>query len=442
MQITGEPIINIGILLKPCVEFTLKGSFKFNHLIIDAGEYKASISENQLITSFGTYPAIELQPLDSTATFILKHVQIGIGFHWEQMENQEFKGKLKLQIENNEVRAINAVGLETYLQSVISSEMSAMNNLTLLKVHAIVSRSWLLAQIKQQKDIEHQNLHPLDQEKGSGINAEIRITKWYDREDHATYDVCADDHCQRYQGVTKVISNKAREAVDETCGEVLMYGNKICDARFSKCCGGISEDFKNVWQDISVPYLTAISDGKNNKISAPDSFSEFIVNPPEAFCNTTDPSILSQVLIDFDQNTNDFYRWTKTYSQDELRKLIEKKSGLNLGYIIDLVPLSRGASGRIIQLKIIGSEQTVIVGKELEIRKWLSETHLYSSAFLVEKEFDNQGEFPTHFVLKGAGWGHGVGMCQIGAAVMSQKSYSVTDILKHYFNNTTIIKLY
>jgi stage II sporulation protein D len=440
-----EPIIRVGILTAPSVGLELKGNFQLDGVTIPSGKY--NISFDDIRNSERIY-----LPLSSSSTFILKNVTIGIGFHWEKLEDQEFEGGLTLQVEGDKIRAINSVPLESYLKSVISSEMSAMNDLNLLNAHAIVSRSWLLAQIQNRS----KNRTTTDCRASTGAPSRNdvnmnEILKWYDREDHDTFDVCADDHCQRYQGITKVISENAQKAIEATRGQVLMYENEICDARFSKCCGGISEDFENVWQPVKVPYLVAVRDIKP-KPDSPDSnrglqpvrFEDetFITSSPEAFCNTTDPEVLSQVLIDFDRTTTNFYRWSVQYTQQELSELITRKSGIDFGKITDLIPLERGNSGRIIRLKIIGTNKEMIVGKELEIRKWLSESHLYSSAFVVEKVISDGDENPSGFILRGAGWGHGVGMCQIGAAVMSRKGYTPNQILEHYFSDATIKSIY
>jgi len=442
MPLAQEPFIHVGILASESIHFELNGDFKAENQLVPRGNYAATIDEHQVSIGITKQPYILLSPIKDSSTFLLKKVKIGIGFHWEQEEDQAFKGSLLLQPENGEVRAINIVKLENYLESVISSEMSAMNDLTLLKAHAIVSRSCLLAQIentaKKTTDCHTSALAP------ARNDGEImEVVKWYDREDHGTFDVCADDHCQRYQGITKAISKNAHRAVSETSGQVLMYNSEICDARFSKCCGGITENFENVWQPVKVPYLTSIIDNINpDSFQKPIRIEDFIQSSPETFCNTSDPEILSQVLINFDQKTTDFYRWTKTYSQEELSSLLEKKSGIRFGQIIDMMPIKRGLSGRIIQLKIVGSDYQVIVGKELEIRKWLSESHLYSSAFVVEREFERDKTIPSTFTLKGAGWGHGVGMCQIGAAVMSHQGYTSEKILSHYFQSASLNKLY
>lgn len=462
----NEPTIRVGILAATIIEFELKNEFLCDGDAISAGAYTATL-ENGLIHCSNSNNVskvlfqnqIVLTPISPSSLFVLRNVTIGIGFHWEQQEDQEFEGGLTLQVESGKIRAVNTILLESYLGSVISSEMSAMNDINLLNAHAIVSRSWLLAQLQNKGNCNPDEPSHVTRENKIFTREEIfphsaghsgmtshynEIIKWYDRENHATFDVCADDHCQRYQGVTKVISANARKAIENTRGKVLMYNNEICDARYSKCCGGISEDFENVWQPKKVPYLVAIRDNEPKMFirTAHYETDYFFTTAPEAYCNTSDPEILSQVLIDFDRKTTNFYRWKVEYSQAELAALIMKKSEIDFGDIIDLIPLERGNSGRIILLKIIGTKREVIVGKELEIRKWLSESHLYSSAFVVKKNFDKDSHVPSQFILLGAGWGHGVGMCQIGAAVMSQKGNTAFQILEHYYKGALVAKIY
>jgi SpoIID/LytB domain protein len=358
-------------------------------------------------------------------------VLIGINFHWEKKENQRFLGSLKIIVENGKLTVINLVQAEQYLMSVISSEMSANSSVELLKAHAIISRSWLLAQIQKRKQIAN-----TQQKYISEIKSEEERIRWYDREDHILYDVCADDHCQRYQGITRLFAHNAQVSIEETTGMVLTSGGKICDARFSKSCGGITESFENVWENIEHPYLQTLVDYKfspddyNFDLRDEKSAEQWIKNSPPAFCNTQDVKILSQVLTDYDQKTKDFYRWDVEYTQDEISELIKIKSGIDFGSIIDLIPIERGYSGRIIKLKIIGTKQTLTIGKELEIRKTLSKTHLYSSAFLIYKS-GIENNIPQKFKLRGAGWGHGVGLCQIGAAVMGEMGYRFDEILLH-----------
>ena len=358
--------------------------------------------------------------LSKTEPFTIKDVTIGKQFHWEQKENQVFNGKLNVIAKNGKLHAINIVPVEEYLKSVISSEMSAMNNLELLKTHAIISRSWVLRQIENRNNpaknvSETYALAPCDFIYYNNVSAEDIVIKWWDQEDHKYYDVCADDHCQRYQGITRQVSPLVNQAVTETAGEVLKdKDGKICDARFSKCCGGMSESFSTCWQDNDYDYLQPVAD---------------------EFCNTNDSAVLKLVLNDYDQRTIDFHDWTVTYSQDTISTLFEKKTALGVGTIQELVPLKRGASGRIALLKVVGTNRTVIIGKELMIRKAFSESHLYSSAFDIERN-------DTDFILKGHGWGHGVGLCQIGAACMSVKGYDYKQILMHYYKNATIANAY
>jgi SpoIID/LytB domain protein len=443
----NEPKIEVGIMAKAKVKFLLKGKFSSTDgLKLDSGKYFASIENNQIVieNSAGKRFADDnffLVAERNDTPFELKEVTIGVDFHWEQKENQQFEGALKLIQEGENVRAVNVVNLEDYLKSVISSEMSATSSPDLLKAHAVISRSWLLAQIEKTKSIKS----------GGGVyttshETDDEIIRWYDREDHKNFDVCADDHCQRYQGITKIHSEKALKAVEETRGEVLIYEGNICDARFSKCCGGVSENFENVWEPVRHRYLTKVVDSEFGDTTCVDLRQEdeaetWIRNKPHAFCNTTDEKILSQVLPDFDQATTDFYRWKVEYSQEELAELIKKRSGIDFGQIKKLEPVRRGHSGRLIKLKIHGTKKTLTIGKELEIRKWLSESHLYSSALVVD-HLDEKYDIPQKFVLTGAGWGHGVGLCQIGAAVMGEKGYSYKDILSHYFKDAVLNKNY
>ena len=349
-------------------------------------------------------------------SFIVKDVPIGIDFHWERKEDQEFKGDFEIIEESGKKRLINIVSIEDYLSSVISSEMSANGFLELLKAHTVISRSWLLAQKEKATQLRQskENYSSITESKDEYI-------RWYDREDHEFFDVCADDHCQRYQGITRASSRIVKEAVEATSGEVLLYNGKICDTRFSKCCGGITEKFENCWEPVIHPYLESIED---------------------PFCNTNDKKILQRVLNNYDQETEDFYRWKVSFSQEEISELIRQKSTWDFGSIIDLIPVERGVSGRIIKLKIVGSKLSKIVGKELFIRKLLSKSHLYSSAFEVEKEYKTGKDIPASFTLKGSGWGHGVGLCQIGAAVMAKEGYSYQEILAHYFPNSTLKRIY
>ncbi len=425
--------INVGILAQKTIQFKLNGIYKLkadNNFY--EGDYELSINDNQIFFNNKFYTQLAFEPESyNSSSFELKNVCIGIQFHWERIENQIFKGIIRFVLKNDLIQAVNNLPVEDYLESVISSEMNAENPLELLKAHAVISRSWILAQLQKKQAI-------MDKKYDSSFISENEIIKWYDREDHEDYDVCSDDHCQRYQGITRISAPEVIEAVASTKGEVLMFEEMICDTRFSKCCGGITEEFENCWEPQHFTYLSSVACDNS---PVPEQKSEdWILSSPPAFCNTNDKVILSRILNDYDRETNDFYRWKVIYSQKELSTLMQKKSGIDFGEIVDLIPCERGKSGRIVRLLIQGTKKTMYVGKELEIRKYLSETHLYSSAFVVEK---NQiiNEIPHEFILHGAGWGHGVGLCQIGAAVMASKGFDYQEILKHYFEGANIVKL-
>ncbi|MBN1788956.1 MAG: SpoIID/LytB domain-containing protein [Bacteroidales bacterium] len=441
------PVVNVGILKESEIRFKLQGSFS------DPGKKK--YSEGQYIARYkdGTIElemngrnslvgaGLFLQPEGGdTGSFTLFDVTIGINFHWQKKEDQVFRGGIMLSALAGKIQIINVLPVEDYLISVISSEMSANSSLEMLKAHAVISRSWLLAQIEKGKSLKAKS----SKYQSVFVNNDERIV-WYDREDHTGFDVCADDHCQRYQGITRASTPLVVQAVKQTEGEVLVYNGNLCDTRFSKCCGGITEVFENTWEPINHPYLQRIYDHAEDRpetqidLTGEEAARAWIMSVPDAFCNTSDRSVLSQVLNDYDQTTRDFFRWKIGYSGIELGDLIRKRIGLDFGVVQDLIPLQRGTSGRIIRLKIVGSLKTMILGKELEIRKALSETHLYSSAFVVEKVTEGDS---TRFILNGAGWGHGVGLCQIGAAVMGSKGYSYREILMHYFRGAELKKRY
>lgn len=449
ITINKEPEISVGILTEKKINFELHGDFKsFGMRGTFSGVYSAELAGDRIICRKGTdkieiSDEITFEPQDfGTESFVLKDVTIGVKFHWERKEKERFRGSLKLVKDGDKIAAINIIPIESYLVSVISSEMSAKSSLQLLKAHSIISRSWLLAQMEKSKTLKTENLGY-----STVQQSDDEYIKWYDREDHNLFDVCADDHCQRYQGVTKVFTDMARQAVKQTSGVVLASADMICDARYSKSCGGISESFENVWEPVEYPYLSSIVDYKfgpesfNTDFMTENNARKWILGNPPAFCNTTDKKILSQVLPDFDQETTDFYRWTVEYSQEQIADLINGKSGFDFGDILDLIPIQRGNSSRLIKLKIVGSKKTLIIGKELEIRRILSKSHLYSSAFIVEKSSPVNG-VPQKFVLKGAGWGHGVGLCQIGAAVMAARGYQFDEILLHYFKNAKLKRIY
>ena len=433
--------IRVGIYTRKEIRAVFHGEYKHGEEVI-CGEKE--------ICEAGWYV-----PMSEDCSFSLMDVTIGIDFHWERNETQTFKGSLEvMKARNGELTAVNVLNIEDYLQSVISSEMSATSHMELLKAHAVISRSWALCKIQRS----------LEESAFACQESEGKRICWYGSEPHEGFDVCADDHCQRYQGLRAKDHKNAIKAVQETQGEVLcqlgvrseelgVKEYEICDARFYKCCGGVTEQFETCWEDTHFDYLVKVEDfpkerrvetslmkcealnkgERRNDLTTEEGARAWILSSPDAFCNTSDKKILSQVLNDYDQETIDFYRWKVVYSQDELTALVARHAP-QLGKIVDLIPLKRGVSGRIYELNIVGENGSIIIGKELEIRKWLSNSHLYSSAFVVEKEGET-------FTLYGAGWGHGVGLCQIGAAVMAEKGYTYKEILAHYYPNTQIIGL-
>ena len=429
-----NPEITVGIMFQPRIEFVLNGEF----LVAGnpyTGSHVAEYRDGQILFAGQLYDKLSFDATANSATFELKDVVIGIGFHWERKENQRFEGNLDFIVEDGKLTAINRISIEKYLISVISSEMSATSSLELLKAHAVISRSWMLSQIEKRSALETSSEAYVSDTQ----SAEAWI-KWWDREDHTSFDVCADDHCQRYQGITRASQSldMVTAAVSQTEGVMLMNGSKICDARFSKCCGGGVEEFQNCWEPVRHPYLTKLYD--NDKGTLPDLTVErnaeaWIRTSPAAFCNTKDTAVLSQVLNSYDQETTSFYRWKATLTSKEITELAKRKIGVDFGEILELIPLERGTSGRILRLKVVGTAKTLILGKELLIRKAFSESHLYSSAFVVDKTTEG-------FTLTGAGWGHGVGLCQIGAAMMAHKGYAYRDILSHYFPGAQIEKRY
>ena len=429
-----QPAVSVGIMGDKRIEFTLCTDYKCSNGSIVSGDAVVELVDGEILYNGKKYESLLFEACVPEGSFWLRGVTIGVNFHWERKEDQRFGNNLKFIVEGDKITAINLIGVEDYLTSVISSEMSATASEELLKAHAVISRSWLLAQMAKNKEITtSKSTYSAFTE-----NEQERI-KWYDREDHINFDVCADDHCQRYQGMTRQSTTKVREAIEATWGELLKYDGKICDARFSKSCGGAFEEFQNCWENVRYPYLAKQRDSKRitelPDLTQEEEAFKWITGSPEAFCNTTDKEILSQVLNNYDQETTDFYRWRVEYTSEELSALILKRIGIDFGLVTDLIPVERGTSGRLIKLKIVGSKRTLTIGKELEIRKALSPSHLYSSAFVVLKE---NGKF----VLVGAGWGHGVGLCQIGAAVMGAQGYKYKDILLHYYIGASIEKEY
>ena len=443
-----QPKLEVGIMSAKEVEFEI--------LTDGAGSRKAVLREGKIEYDGALYDELYFEEQNPSTmfaepTFILHGVTIGVNFHWQRKEDQKFAGALKIIVEDGQLTAVNVVGVEDYLLSVISSEMSATASEEFLKAHAVISRSWVMAQIASSRknrkaeipegvnnvpalisylDSVRANKEKVDQ------GSEIEYVKWYDHDDHRNFDVCADDHCQRYQGLTRATGKTVRKAIDSTWGQVLMHNDQLCDARFSKCCGGRMEKFSTCWGDEDMPYLQPLADAPGHGEAGPDA------GDIRCFCDTRDKEILGQVLNNYDQETVDFYRWRVEYGRTELSELVARRSGIELGLIQKLEPLERGESERIYKLRITGSQKILTVGKELEIRRLLSESHLKSSAFEVEYLADGQTAGPDAewdtLVLHGKGWGHGVGLCQIGAAVMASQGYAYTEILSHYYPETTL----
>jgi SpoIID/LytB domain protein len=455
-----EPEISVGIVHALHIHFTLEGEFTAKGETV-TGNQEVLFSEGGILWRDQLYRELTFHPVSEGASFALYDVTIGLHFHWERQETQRFPGVLQLVVDEGKIWAINLLPAEEYLVSVISSEMNATSSPEFLKAHAVISRSWLLAQIAKRRSLSHQgsNFFPFIKTKDEHI-------RWYDREEHTIFDVCADDHCQRYQGITKASVPAVAESVKATAGEVLTYDGDICDARFSKCCGGMSEEFSYCWEEKDYPYLQAVRDHEETGEALPDLRLEaeaaaWIRSEPPSFCHTRNRRILAQILNNYDQETTDFYRWKVRYTQEELAALIRENTKCDFGAIVDLIPVERGRSGRICKLKIVGTLKELTIGKELEIRRVLSTSHLFSSAFVVDKgemkylpgehvlhdedddeDDDNDIRVPAWFELTGAGWGHGVGLCQIGAAVMGEKGYTYDRILLHYYRGAKIEKKY
>jgi stage II sporulation protein D len=480
----NEPTMTIGIIDRQSeVAGCLNGNFYMDEFGPLSGKFSAKVISGNIVLADEDNHEIACAPLirltaEKDSTFTLFQVTIGKQFHWERREDQTFQGNLILQPrEDRTMVIIDEILMEDYLKSVVSSEMNGNAPIEFLKAHAIISRSWLIAALNRKRKIkiidtqDAATLKTFDEAtplRGQALAPEPifsshgeregvdptampvegatlapEIVRWYEQEDHDLYDVCADDHCQRYQGVTKIVSSYAGESVLETRGQVLTYRGEVCDARYSKACGGVTETFETAWDDNHIPYLVSISDAAIpcSPILSEENAAQWILSEPDVYCNTENADILTKILPDFDQETKSFFRWKIEYAREELEDIILEKSGIDFGMLKGIQPLSRGPSGRIFRLRIVGSKASMIVGKELEIRRWLSRSHLYSSAFIIKTEHDANGEVKT-FLLHGAGWGHGVGLCQIGAAVMAAKGFSSEEILRHYFPGTEIQRIY
>ncbi len=432
----SSPTVTVGIVRATTINIDLIGKY----LIKGSTDTNVEVSGNQVFEFYKgfiqykgeSYSSLELVPQKIEDNYFIVHdVTIGVGFHWQRNEKQQFNGTIRLIIDNDKIVLINQVLVEDYIQSVVASEMSATSSLEFLKAHAVISRSWLFALLQEDKTFDINNDEVADNN---------TIIKWYNHFNHSLFDVCADDHCQRYQGTLRISTENISKAITETKGEILLFESEICDARFSKCCGGITENFDTCWENKELPYLSSHLDAKlmNNSfaLDSEQKVCNWIKSSPTVFCNTNEKRVLTQVLPMYDQETTDFFRWKKVYSQHELSTLVHKRSGIDFGVIHDIRPIKRGKSGRLEIIEIVGTTRTMRIGKELEIRKWLSDTHLYSSAFIVERDDER------NFIFYGAGWGHGVGLCQIGAAVMSEQGYSYKEILQHYYTGVDIVSVY
>jgi SpoIID/LytB domain protein len=449
-SLTKEPTVKVGLMSVARVRFTLNaGYLSSNGQVWPAGDYLAGVGDdsNIIVTDeagrvVSAERECQLSPVQQTgASFTLRGVTIGIDFHWQRQEDQQFNGALILRTdEQRRLLVINEISVEAYLTSVIASEMSATAHPELLKAHAIISRSWLLAQLAPWKA-------PRAKLAATQTQNEHELIRWYDKEDHTQFDICADDHCQRYQGQAKATAAAVFDAINDTRGQVLSYAGELCDARFSKSCGGYTEVYRAAWEDIDVPYLQAVYDGEDFSaqfalpLTDEANATQWIRQAPPAFCHTQERDILTRILPSFDRETADFYRWQMRLQQEELQTLLKQKLGLDFGTIKALEPVERGASGRLVRLRIVGEKQTLVLGKELEIRRALSNSHLYSSALVIEPGTVQNGA-PAQFTLHGAGWGHGVGLCQIGAALMAERGYTFTQILRHYYREAQLFALY
>ena len=410
----GQPLIHVGVLAAPQLHFALNGPFRCGRKNVQ-GRQQVECCEGRIKWNGEFFDTLCFKPQSAGATFQLSDVVIGVRFHWQRSETQTFGGTLRIIVdERARLVAINELPLEDYLVSVISSEMRSTSSPEFLKASAIVARSWLLAQLSRKEVVTDETTKRL-----FTINERERIC-WYTRSDHTLFDVCADDHCQRYQGLSRAENPHVRQAVAETRGMVLTYEGEVCDARYSKCCGGRSNEFRYCWEDIHVPYLTSVDD---------------------PFCHTDNEEVLREVLNDYDRETMDFYEWSEELTQQQLHDLILRNTQRDLGDILSMEAEERGPGGHISRLNVRGSLHTLTIGKELEIRRVLSHSHLKSSAFTVEP-LDIREGIPQRFRLKGRGWGHGVGMCQIGAAVMGHQGYSYKEILQHYFPLSAVEQIY
>lgn len=451
VDMVKEPMISVGVMaVERALDFRLICNFKANgRKSLSPGEYTARLDRGSISlfnkegrVIVGDHSISLLPELPGESRFVLKKVPVGAGFHWQQRQDLIFQGEFHIQpFDGKQLQVINRLPLETYLSSVVGSEMSGTAPLEFLKAHAVISRSWALRRMKRKSRSASSGSSPVEP------TDEGTILRWTGAEIHQGFDVCAEDHCQRYRGILGETASNPERAVQETRGEVLTHEDEICDTRYCKCCGGMTENFSTAWDDRDIPYLSALPDNDRSPpgfcfpLSEEENARAWITGSPEAFCNPRNRELLEAVLSEGDRRTTDFFRWQTVYSQEEICKIVTEKTGAHLGWIRDLLPLERGASGRIIRLRIVGTDQTLTVGKELEIRRVLSSTHLYSSAFVIMRELGRDG-IPRNFRLIGAGWGHGVGLCQIGAAVMATRGKTYQEIIRHYFPGTSLRERY
>lgn len=359
----------------------------------------------------GSTVRIVLDTNNTSSHITVSNIMIGIQFHWQKHEDLDYRGIIEVGFNNQgKLVVINEIDLENYLVSVNSSEMTSDCPIGLLESQTVVARNTVLATMGK----HHYNTN---------------------------FHLCSDDHCQCYHG-KKREQQVSRQAVENTWGRILLHGDEICDARYSKICGGIMEDYRYVWENRDIPYMVSGIDSDeeiNYPANTEETAKELIDTSLPAYCNT-DLHKLPENLANL-YSTQNLFRWEVTYPREELESLISEKTGKDIGELQDIIPLERGDSGRLIYINLVGSDKTLKIGKELEIRRVLSKSHLYSSCFYVRKEMGTDGKV-SRFILKGAGWGHGVGLCQVGATVMASKKIPYQKILEHYYKNTNLVSLY
>ena len=407
---TKEPLVSIGLILPVDKQKSV------NIKTVSNLDYEIKSLENYILVNGEKSNQFYLDELTGDFSYNINPVTAGRGFHWQKQIDISIKGSIKIRNIDGYLFLINEIGIENYLMSVATSEMSGECPEALLEAQTIAARSWLIAS-EEQKHM------------GLGI------------------DACNDDCCQRYQGI-KNISAKAKSAVFTTRGKFVIYNNKICDTRYSKSCGGISENNENVWYDNPKGYLRGVFDGCGNipDFSDEEQLNRWIFEPQDCYCNNeyVSKSELKRFLGSVDEE-GDYFRWEITYSNEQLTKIINKKLNESFDFIESLIPIKRGVSGRIMSLAITGKKDhekyQTLVDSEYDIRNALHPEFLYSSAFVINANSSVQSR-EEKVTLSGAGWGHGAGLCQIGALGMAIIGNSSEKILKHYFSSIEIKKLY